>query len=78
MMKNFNLQCISNEKCLFSETLSPKNHGRVSFDKKGHHDEILASFSVTTTAITTPNHTGERIYSTSSNTRKCFSIKLRS
>ena len=30
----FNLQCLSNSKRLFSETLSPKNNGQVSFDKK--------------------------------------------
>ena len=31
--KYFNSQCLSNEKRLYSKTLSPKNHGHVSFDK---------------------------------------------
>ena len=32
--EGFNSLFISNTKCLFSETVSPKNHGQVSFDKK--------------------------------------------
>ena len=31
---DFRLQCLSNEKGLFSETLSPKHHDQVYFDKK--------------------------------------------
>ena len=37
----FYSQCLSNAKHLFSETLSPKNHGQVSFDKKGDQDAVL-------------------------------------
>ena len=32
--EGFNSLFIPNKKCLFSETVSPKNHGQVSFDKK--------------------------------------------
>ena len=31
---DFNSQCLSNAKRLYSETLSPKKHGQLSFDKK--------------------------------------------
>ena len=39
---DFNSYWLSNEKRLYSETLSPKNHGQVSFDKIGYQDEVLA------------------------------------
>ena len=38
---DFNPQYISNAKCLFYETLSPKHYGQVSFDKKKYQDEFL-------------------------------------
>ena len=44
---DFNSQFLSNAKSLFFETLSPKNHGQVSFDKKDYHDSVLASFTAT-------------------------------
>ena len=59
-----------NTKCLFSETLSPKNHSRVSFDKKVYQDDVLVSLTETLTTITTANHVGEQIYSPLSIKRK--------
>ena len=52
---NFNSRCLSNAKSLFSETLSPKQHGQVSFDKKGYQDAVLVSLNET------PPDTGEQI-----------------
>ena len=53
----------------FPETLSPKNHGQVSFDKRGYLDAVLVSFTATPPEINTP---------TFSSKRKGFAIKLRS
>ena len=55
------IQC----KMFISENLSPKEHGQVSFEKKGYQDEVLVSFTVTPPAITTAYQTGEHISSTS-------------
>ena len=71
-----NSQCISNSNNLFSETVPPKKHGQVNFDKKGYQDALLVLFTATTLAITTDTQTGERIYSPKPNTRKGFSTKL--
>ena len=54
----FNLQCLSNVKCLFYETLSPKNHGRVSFDNKCYQDAVLVAFTATPSDATTATYTG--------------------
>ena len=72
---DFNSQCLSNAKYLFSETLSPKNHGQVSFDKKGYHDAVLVSFTATPPNITTTIHTREKTPSLSSIRRKDFPTK---
>ena len=58
---DFNSECLSNAKRLFYETLSPKNHGQVIFDKKGYQDAVLVSFTATSPAITTSTHTGKQI-----------------
>ena len=55
---NFNSQCLSNAKCLFYETLSPKKHGKVIFDKKGYQYAVLFSFTAITPVITTATHRG--------------------
>ena len=62
---------------LFSETL-PKSHVQVSLYKKGYQDEIIVSFTATPPEITPDTHIGEKISSTSSNTRNNFPAKLRS
>ena len=75
---DLNSQCLSNSKCYFSETLSPKHHGQVSFDKKGYQDSVLASFTTTPHAITTANNAREQIYPSSSISRKGFTATLHS
>ena len=62
---DFNSQFLSNAKSLFFETLSPKNHGQVSFDKKGDQDAVLVQFTATPPDITTAYHTGKQISSVS-------------
>ena len=56
--EDFNLQCLSNAKRLFSETLSQKNHGQASFDKQVYQYAVLVSFTETPPTITTGTHTG--------------------
>ena len=73
----FNSQCLSCEKRVFSETLSPKDHGQVSFDKNVYKYAVLVSFTATPPAITTATKNGLQIYSTSSIKRKGFATKLR-
>ena len=75
---DFNSQFLSNAKSLFFETLSPKNHGQVSFGKKGYQDSVLASFTTTPHAITTANNAREQIYPSSSISRKGFTATLHS
>ena len=75
--KYFNLQCISNGKCLFSETLSPKNIGQVSFDKRIFQDPVLVLFSAKPPVITTYSNTGGKILYPSSSKRKDSTTKLR-
>ena len=61
---DFNSWYLSNAKHLFSKTLSPKNHGEVSFDKKGYQDAVLVSFTEIPPTITTYIHTrGKNIFS---------------
>ena len=55
---DFNSYSLSNAKRLFYETLSPKKHGQVSFDKKGYQDIILVSFTASPPKITTAIHKG--------------------
>ena len=55
---DFNSRCLSNAESLFYETLPPKNHSQVSFDKKGYQDAVLVLFTATPPAINTANHTG--------------------
>ena len=57
---DFNFQCTSNAMHLFSETVSPKNHGQVCLYIKGYKDKLLVSFTATTPSITTATHTGEK------------------
>ena len=63
---------------LFSETVSPKNHGQVCLYIKGYKDKLLVSFTATTPYITTATHRGEKISSISSKLRKVFATKLQS
>ena len=56
----FNFWCISNVKCLFSETVSPKNNDQVCMDRKGYQDAFLVSFTKTPLSIVTYNQTGEK------------------
>ena len=65
-------------KKIFSETVSSKNHGQVSFNKKIYYDAILVLFTATPYFITTSTNTGEKIFSPSSNMRKVFATKLHS
>ena len=58
----FNSRCFSNAIFLFSETLPPKHHGQVSFDKKGYQDAVLVSFTATPPNITTAINNGEQIH----------------
>ena len=74
----FNLQCLSNAKGLFSETLSPKKNGQVSFDKTNYQGAVLVSFDATPPNINTDTHTGKNIYFLLSSNRKVFATKLRS
>ena len=75
---DFNSECLSNAKRLFYETLSPKNHGQVIFDKKGYQNAVLVSFTATLPAISTATHTGEQICSPLSSKSKYFATKLHS
>ena len=56
----FNFCSLYNEKCLFSETVSLKNHGQVCLDKKAYQGAILVSFTAIPSAITTAIHAGEK------------------
>ena len=58
-----NLHCISNAKHLLSETVSPKNHGQVSLDKKGYQDALIFFSTANLPAITTYTRKGGQIYS---------------
>ena len=73
---DFNSHCLSNSKRLFPETLSPKKHGQVSFDKKGYQDAVLVLFTAKPSVITTANHTGEQISSPSSSKMTVFATTL--
>ena len=73
---DFNSKWLSNAKSLFSETLSPKKHDHVSFDKEGYHDAVLVLFTATPPNITTDIHTGEQISYPLSIKRKAFDAKL--
>ena len=55
---DFNSQCLSNAKRLFSETLSPKHYGQVTFCKKCYQDAVQVSFTATPPNIITATHTG--------------------
>ena len=74
----FNFKGITNAKCLFSETVSPKNHGQVCLDGKVYQDTLLVSFNSTSSEINTSTHTGEQISSLPQNVRNIFPTKLRS
>ena len=54
---------LSNAKRLFSETLSPKKHGQVSFDKIGYQDAVLVSFTTTPPALPQLLTIGKKIFS---------------
>ena len=73
---DFNSRCLFNAKYLFSEMLSPKNHGQVSFDQNNNQDAVLLSFTETLPNITTDTHTREQISSPLSSKRKYFATKL--
>ena len=75
---DFNLHSLSNPRRLFSETISPKNHCQVSYDKIGYQDSALVSFTEILPEITTDNNTREWIYSPSSIKEKGFATKLHS
>ena len=70
--EDFNSQCLFNAKNLFSETLSPKKYGQISFDKKGYQYAVLVSFNKTPPDFSTATKTGEQISSASSSNRKGF------
>ena len=72
---DFNSQFISNAKRLFSETLSPKNHGQVCLDRKGYQYELLVSFTLTTSAISAATHTDEQLSYMYSKLQKGFPTK---
>ena len=75
---DFNSQFLSNAKSLFFETLSPKNHGQVSFGKKGYQDSVLVLFVATPPNSNTDIQTGKQISSPLSSKRKDFATKLHS
>ena len=74
----FNPKCLSNENILLYQTLSPKKHRQVIFDKIGYQYKVLVSITATSPNITTDIHAGEQIYSPLSSKRKCFATKSRS
>ena len=55
-----------------------KKKGQVCLDRKVYQDALIVSFTATPPEITPDTHIGEKISSTSSNTRKSFPAKLRS
>ena len=61
-----------------SETLSPKGHGKVSFDKKGYHYAVIVSFTETPPVIAKATHIGGGLSSPSLSKRKGFAPNLRS
>ena len=77
-LRRFGSQCLSNAKHLFSETLSPKNHSQVSFDKQGYQYEVLVSFNSTPHNMTAATHTGYQISLPWSIERNVFARQLRS
>ena len=52
------MECISNSTYLFSETVSPKNHGKLSLEKKDYQDSIIVLFTSYQLSIPTDTHTG--------------------
>ena len=75
---DFHLNYISNSKHLFSEAISPKNHGQLCLDIKRYQDVILVSFTATTPTTTTETHTVEQIFPPFSKLQNYFATKLRS
>ena len=73
---DFNLQCVSNSKHLFYETISLKNHGQVCLDRKCYQGSLLVLFIETTPASTTATYTFKQISSPQSNVKKDFATKL--
>ena len=73
---DFDLQCISNEKQLFSETSQHKKHCQVNLEMKFHYYELLVSFNATSSSINTDTHTSKQIYSSQPNLQKSFATKL--
>ena len=72
----FNPKCLSNENILLSQTLSPKKHRQVIFDKIGYQYKVLVSITATSPNITTATHIWGETYSLLCSNRKCFATKL--